>query len=458
MLCDPDIDTVTIEDRTGGYFDDVVVRRHQGASAYIQVKSSNRGDTIVDEKWLTTATAAKGRSPLQRAYDTYTNLIATGTRFSLEVWTNRGFDDRHALLGKLLDQKTDTIDTAQMLAAGPTTPIGLDRTAWATHLAINDEELGRFLTYVRWKQTGSELDRRRECKPLMTLAGLRSDDEAITVGVQLVSGWVTNGSGPRSADDVRAEVAANNLLSLGGELLLHVNGIDRDPSPTAPNVTLDFVDLYEGNDSFARKLLLDAADWEAVVRPSLDDAARRLSSYRVRNVHVAGAMRHPMWFAVGRVLPQVKKWVLSMDQAGATWATNDPIEDAPVRVLASVDLQQGSDVALAIGLTGDPTAVVDRFLRRTQTPVGQLLVLGPQANPSPTSVPSGGWAMAWTRAARDLTRKEIEAAGAKHAHLFLLCPAGVALMLGHQWNVMPPTTIYEYAAGHYNPAAHFDGA
>lgn len=66
--------------------------------------------------------------------------------------------------------------------------------------------------------------------------------------------------------------------------------------------------------------------------------------------------------------------------------------------------------------------------------------------------------MAWTRATREIVRDEVETAGARHVHAFMLCPAGVALMLGYQWNVMPATTVYEYAGGTYNPTITFPGA
>jgi hypothetical protein len=456
MLRDPDIETVAIEDPASGHFDDVVVRRRRAANTYVQVKSSNYGNTIIDTAWLTTPASEKGRSPLQHFHDTYLDLASAGP-FDLEVWTNRGFDHDNPLLGKLLDQKTDKVDVDLMVSAGKKSKIGIERDFWALHLGITVDELASFLSSVSWKQTGSELEWRHHCKPLMELAGLRSDDEAVTLGVDIASGWVTNGAGPRTADDVRAEAAARNLLALEGELLLLVNGIDQEHAATPPNFVLDFVDLYEGESSFARKVLKDPGDWDGVIRPAIEEAARTLASYRVRKVHVSGAMRHPMWFAVGRAFPQVKKWILSMDQVAAVWATDASVEEAAPRMLASLDLEQGTDVAVAIGLTGEPTADVEKYLRVAGAPVGKLLVLGPQADPSPTAVPSDGWAMGWTRAARELVRQEVQTADATGVHVFLQCPAGVALMLGHQWNIMPTTTVYEYVAGTYISVASFDG-
>lgn len=458
MLHDPSIDSVTIEHPSGGYFDDVVVRRHQGHDTYIQAKSSNYGNVVVDRAWLLGAATPKGRSPLQHFFATYLALNETGRQFSLELWTNRGFDNANPLLGKLLDQKSDRIDVDKMLQSGGKSDIAAERQAWAEHLGVGPEALGVFLGNVSWKQSGSEIDLRDHAKPLMELAGLRSDDDAVTIGMSVVRGWVTRGAGPRTADHARREIADHKLLALDGTLLLLVNGIDHESTPTPPNLTLDFVRYFRGEDSFSRKLLHDPADWDAVIRPAFDDAARTLATYRVRHVHISGALRHPMWFAAGRAFPQVKRWTISMDQLGTTWNTGVMPEEVEPRFLASEELGQGAGLGFAIGLTGDPTEDVVNWIRRSGAAIDRLIVLGPQAKPSPTSVPAGEWAMGWSRTAREIVRDEVRAVGADRVHVFMRCPGGIAMMVGHQWNVLPTTTVYEFADGHYQPTITFPGA
>ena len=70
--------SVSVEDAEGGAFDDVVVRRAGGGDIYIQAKSSNYGDKIINRDWLLTAAAPGGKSPLRRFYDTYLRLSETG--------------------------------------------------------------------------------------------------------------------------------------------------------------------------------------------------------------------------------------------------------------------------------------------------------------------------------------------------------------------------------------------
>lgn len=457
MLADPDIDSVTIEDPSAGSFDDVVVRRRSGTTRYIQVKSSNYGNVVVDQEWLLTPATAKGRSPVQHFYDTYLALRSEGRPFTLELWTNRGFAHTNPLLGQLLDQKHDRIDTARLTGASATSQVGAERDAWATHLGIGTAELAAFLDCVLWKQTGSELDWRQRAKPLMKLSGLRSDDEALQLGVGIVHSWVTDGRGTQTTDDVRREVAQHRLLARDGTLLLAIHGIDRDPSAIQPNLELDFLDLYVGDDSFSRKQLRNPADWDDVVGPAIEGAARALATYRVRHVHIVGALRHPMWFAVGRALPQVKKWVLSMEQVNAEWRTDADPEPIAPRRMTDTNLGQGTDLAFAVGLTGDPTRDVEGFIRASGLPVGRLLVLGPPGAPGVTAVPSDGWAMGWARATREIVRAEANVVNSSTVHVFFLCPAGIALMLGHQWNIMPPTVLYEFVSSSYEPTISFPG-
>ena len=71
MLDGRGILSVSVEDPDGGAFDDVVVRRRTGGHTYIQAKSSNYADRIVDREMLLSPARPGGKSPLQRFYDTY---------------------------------------------------------------------------------------------------------------------------------------------------------------------------------------------------------------------------------------------------------------------------------------------------------------------------------------------------------------------------------------------------
>ena len=213
MLEDPtSISSVCVEDSDGGAFDDVVVRRTLESNLYIQIKSSNYSNEIIDREWLTSRTP-KGKSPLQHFFATYRDRVANGDSFSLELWTNRGFDQQHPLLGKLIDLKHGKIDPGRVLAAGTRSAIGKERDSLAMHLGITASEFAEFLGAVRWKHTDSELELREHAKPLMKLVGLQNDDAAVHLGVSIVRRWVSDGLGPQTPAEVVRQAEALGLLS-----------------------------------------------------------------------------------------------------------------------------------------------------------------------------------------------------------------------------------------------------
>ncbi|WP_420618038.1 tetratricopeptide repeat protein [Candidatus Poriferisocius sp.] len=253
MLEDRGIASVSVEDPDGGAFDDVVVRRRVGGHIYIQAKSSNYADSVVDRDMLLTAARPGGISPLRRFYATYTALSEDGGDFSLEFWTHRAFDDANPLLGALRDLRHDRIAVDRMLAAGQRSEAGTERDAWADHLGVSADELAGFLRRVRWKHTGSELDLRGQAKTQMKLVGLRGDDAAVTVGIGIVRDWVSDGAGPQTAEDVGRRAAEMSLVpdasalrtsdsTSGGEALAGIPPACRDRLAALREVSADVAD------------------------------------------------------------------------------------------------------------------------------------------------------------------------------------------------------------------------
>ncbi len=455
-LTDPDVESVSVEDAGGGHFDDIVIRRRTGPDQYIQVKSSNYGNVLIDEDWLLTPATPAGRSPLQHFYATWENLITQQRPFELTVLTNRGFDPGDPILGALRDLKFSRVAVGQLHAKTPRSAAGKQRRRWAAHLGTGEDELLAFLAAVTWRHGDAEPAWDEQARPLMRLAGLRNDDEAITTGKALIRSWVSDGAGPQTRDDIRRQVADKNLLARSGTLTLAVHAIDRQPDVTTPNVELDFTALFAGDSPFTRRQLTDPASWQQVIAPQLAQAARTLEAYGPRRVHVTGSMRLPLWFAVGRALPDVRGWTLSLNQRGQEWHTTPTARVAP-RTLANITVGQGSDLALAIGLTHDPAADVNSYIRAVGLPIAELLVLGPEAEPGPDSVPGAAWAAGWARAARDSARQAAARLRAQHMHLFIAAPAAIALMMGHHWNLMPATTLYEHIPPGYIPTIELSG-
>ncbi len=459
LLTDPDILSVSVEDADGGAFDDVVVRMRAGSAVphqYLQVKSSNYNNRIVDEDWLLRATTATGKSPLQHFHTTWARLRATGEPFQLTLLSNRNFSDTDALL-TLIDRTTDTIPTAALTGASPSSKVGKALKQWASHLGVGVDVLIDFLGSVTFQHGENIQSWAGRCRPMMRNAGLRDDPDAVIVLRSMIRGWVTSGAGPQTRDDVRRQVAESNLLAREGTLVLAVHGIDRIPTSDLPNVTVDVVDCYEGDDAFQRRQLKDPAMWDEVVLPRLAEARDELRGFRSRRIHLIGSMRLPMHFAVGRTLPDVAKWVLSIDQRDEEWITTATRQPAGFRVLVDEQLNDHGDLAVGLALTRDPTKEIRSFLDASDRPAQRMIVLASDETPGQATVPNAGWAADWVSQARDHVIAAAASVTERHVRLFLACPAAVAMIAGHYWNMVPTTTLYEHLAPGYTPTMTFPG-
>ncbi|MFI7529701.1 SAVED domain-containing protein [Nocardia salmonicida] len=437
---------MSIEDANGGAFDDIVVRSTATSGRphlYVQVKSGVDRGAVIDADWLVTARTPTGKSPLQHFHRTWVDVTAKGEPFVLRLLSNKNYDHNDPVL-KLIDNLTDKLARTKLDALTPRSKGGIQLSAWANHLGVAPDELKDFLMAVEFVRGEADASWAARVATLMRNAGLRDDHDAVSRGREMVRCWVTSGAGVRTTNDIRAEVAAKGLLARGGELVLAVHGIDHARLPHRPNAEVDIVDLYPDVDPFQRRELLDPAAWENVVMPKLKAAKNDLEGFRSRKLYIAAHMRLPLYFAVGRTFPDVAGWVLSTDQRDVVWATDVERETAVVEVVGERRVGDGCDLAVAIALTYDPTDDVCDYLETSAIPIGRILSLSTAGGPSKTSVPGPGWSADWVRRARDHVQAAAKGMRAERVHLFLSSPAGVALFLGHDWNLLPTTIVYDH--------------
>src|SRR5581483_11701551 len=76
-------------------------------------------------------------------------------------------------------------------------------------------------------------------------------------------------------------------------------------------------------------------------------------------------------------------------------------------------------------------------------PVGSYMDIAPAAGVGPSAITGAAHAKGWALAVRDAIRTTVGKIGARRVHLFLAAPAGCALLLGHYWNRLPETQLYE---------------
>lgn len=216
------------------------------------------------------------------------------------------------------------------------------------------------------------------------------------------------------------------------------------------------MEQYEGVEPFERRTLLNDDDWQSVIWPQFKFASAQLRSAGHSRVVVDGAMRLPMWFGVGAALRHVLGFNVVVRQRGQIWSSDE--KGRPPPLTSSVRSRgPGQDLAVALGVAADPTTEVEAHIE-SDAQIGRLLTIIASSGASNQSIPDGPTATALAAAARDVVRAELSAT-TNHIHLFLAAPAGLALLLGHRWNALRPTTVYEhlgtargYSATFVNPA------
>jgi hypothetical protein len=98
---------------------------------------------------------------------------------------------------------------------------------------------------------------------------------------------------------------------------------------------------------------------------------------------------------------------------------------------------------VVIAVAYDPSQVVHQYLQAAGSPVSMVATLSPAAGTSDQAVAGAGHAVALAQAIRNEIRRLADATHPTRLHLFLACPAGLALLLGHRWNRVPTTQLYE---------------
>jgi hypothetical protein len=222
--------------------------------------------------------------------------------------------------------------------------------------------------------------------------------------------------------------------------LFVVEGIDDDPAAPQADVTVRFVELYDGDEPFSRRQLVEPEDWQAKVWPGLDAAAHQLRDRGISRVVVAGQMRLPMWFGAGCALREVLGFNVSTLQRHQVWSSDEPGKP-PELATELQHVGDGTGLAVVVSIAADATNEVMTTL--DQLSAGRMLAIAPSTGARADSVPDGPTAAALALAIRDTVRTHVDST-TDEIHLFLAAPAGFTLLLGHRWNALRPTVVYEH--------------
>ena len=429
---------IGIEDPEAGNADDVTVYKANGDRECYQVKSAVNDRSTIDVKWLTRPSRSGGPSVLQGFH----RLWAGGLdeqRPKITLVTNRLPLPTDPLL--VTRDGLDCTVARSLGSAKPGSKLGKVRKTLADHLKVTEGEVVMLFGDIRFVLGVTYGCWREMARCQMLAAGLRHGDDAIDQGVGIVRGWVTSGKRRIARDELRREVDPLRLPEDPPASLL-VQAIDRDPMPDAATVALDWTDWFPGDEPRVRRQPSDPMLWNGRFRPQLRQAAQRLRTQGHAHVLVRGHMRLPTWFAAGVELGRAAGFHVSSLQGHAVWSSEGSLSSVAVEHTVET-LGPGQDLAVGIALSSDLSPDVREYLAGRQADAGKYAGIYPGSGSGNQSVNGAAEARGYAYTIRNLVRNLVREHKSDQLHLFLSAPNGVALLLGHIWDRMPPTQLYE---------------
>ena len=432
MIRDESIAKIGIEDPKAGNADDVTVYMKDGRREFYQAKYSVDAEKPADLKWLMEIDNCK--SIVQRFYELWES--SREGKPTIILVTNRLPPPEDPL--RMIDGNTLTV-ARRLHHAKPRSKNGRACRDLAEHLEITKEEAVLFLRDVKFVLGWSPADLIDRIKESMYILGLCNDDGAVGRGVGIVRGWVTDGKREITENDVRSAVEPLKRTDDPPDASILVQMIDRDPLSKDDAVALDWVGSFPGSEPGVRRLPSDPALWNGRFRPAFRRAKQKLRSKGHARILVRGHMRLPTWFAIGAELRQTAGFQVSAFSGQAVWSSAGEPSNVAMESRATT-LGLGRDLAVGISLASDLSGDVLSYIRDRRIAVDKYVCVRPVGGANRNSVRDAGEARGWALGASDSVRSFCKS---DQVHLFLSCPHGVALLLGHLWNRMPSTQLYE---------------
>ena len=433
------ITEIGIEDPEAGNADDVTVYTENQEREYYQVKSSVDARESIDLDWLMKPSRAGGPSVLQGFHRLWADA-QKGCKPKLFLITNRLATAGDPIM-RMRDGRDSTV-ASRLELAPPKSRTGSARKRLAEHLQICENETLFFLKSLHFRLGKTNADWIEMAMPYMFAAGLRHDENAVAQGIEIVRGWVTGGKRKLTTAALhRAVEPLNRPDDLPAASLL-VQAIDQDPMPEAATIALDWTSLFPGSEPRVRRLPSDQALWNDRFRPEVQRAAQILRAQGHTNVLVRGYMRLPTWFAVGVELGKTAGFQVASFQGQTPWSSEGMLSEIAIEHIAT-NLGVGDGLAIGIALAFDLSTDVLTYLHEKQINVGDYACLRPVRGANNQAIRSAAEARQWAYEVRDLTRRLVQEYRPNRIHLFLAGPHAAILLLGHLWDRMPTTQLYE---------------
>lgn len=440
-----DVQRIGLEMPRTGNVDDLVVYYGSRPPRYHQLKFAVVQTPLLTHTWFTTASRGQ-QSPLQQFWASFKRLASENGPPAMALQTNRLWDGRDPLPPFITGRRNKL--TPRLRDAGPRTNAGKARVAWRNHLGISDDQLYKMLDNLELNSGRGSLEAlREECLVAQHAAGLRPDENVLDVGVAEIARLIGEGERTFDAAELREFVDRRELAADDRRGVLLVQSLDHDPWPEAANVVLDWVDLFDGTEAGNRRQLHDPEQWNGQLKEELRDAVLEMRRQGFQDVFVAGLMRTAPAFAVGYHFSDVAGFAVATQQRAETWASRGETSPAVSVERSEIEAGRGDEVAIGVSVSNDLSDDVLGFLAREALPVSRLVHVLPPGGVGNDAIAGDAEARGLARQIVLEARAAVRDSGAGRVHLFLTMPKGLAVLLGHVWNALPETVVYEHLLG-----------
>jgi CBASS immunity sensor of nucleotide second messenger signals len=436
---DTTITELRVEADSAGNVDDLTLRRSAGPAEYWQVKASVEAISPLTEVWLFDHPEGK-KSLLQRLHASWQKLRPEhDLPPKIVLATTKAIDPSDPVLRTRATTDARIVETLR----NATGSLAEARKRWAEHLAVDEGDLLEFLDSFEIRHSVSEAEWREKVQDAAAGAGVRTDLDAVAVGIQQVRDWVKSPRRAFSPAELKRVIARRGLAAQGRRPHVVVHVMEHNERPDAA-YSIDWTDLFEDGDPRERRRFRDPGEARQRVAADLALARRRLRSAGIHDFEVVGPMRLPLWFAVGANFSSTAGFAVSAEARDGLWtskAAPGPQQDLVIRPPGTPSVGSvGRPWVVSVSFATDIAEDVDEFLAGAVPDAYHLQARLPQ----PGRAALGGLphAQAVIFQLREELRTLRRSLRPPEIHLFLAMPGACALLLGNAWDRMPPTWTY----------------
>lgn len=435
-----DVYLIGLEDPSTGSVDDVTVYRNSGVNTFYQIKSSVDAQRFLDCNYLTDIRSSKGTSILQKFFKVW-NSSKNGSRPKLGLITNKPIDPKDPII--ILRDGRDGSLMPRLKDVKPKSNAGKLKLKLIEHIGVEEETFNEFVGDLFFKANKLYEEMEEMASTLMFGIGLKSDSNAVQVGIDTIRGWITSGKRKITIEEIRNKIKQLNLQAEEPATILSVQAIDYDPMATNADIALNWIDLYEGDEPRNRRKLKNNTLWNMKIRKDIREAVEKVRSIKNHRVLVRGYMRLPTWFTMGVEFANTAGFDIVAQWRGNLCSSRGNSSDFHINISDNNKIGGGNNLAIGVAISAVLSFDVIDYINKAIPTVGRYICIKPEKGSDNSVIKNNDEMRGCAIKIRDMVRQLTRNYKTTKIHLFLSLPCELALLLGHKWDRLPSTQLYE---------------